>query len=113
MRSRLISGSGKANQLEIYGGVALSPSSCLQIPLFNACNVGAQASGGRLPDFPNPSQRREAKLNAVVGNIAADLRKDWTSAVWGKRVHVGVVLGGRGIIKQKNTMTTKDIQTCK
>src|SRR3546814_11629406 len=81
MRSRFISGSGKANQLEIYGGVALSPSSCLQIPLFNACNVGAQASGGRLPAFHNPSPRREATLKAEGGDIAADLRNAISKAL--------------------------------
>src|SRR3546814_19361997 len=58
------------------------------IPLFNACNVGAQASGGRLPAFHNPSPRREAKLNAEGGDIAADLRNAISKALRDRLGHV-------------------------
>src|SRR3546814_8732983 len=58
------------------------------IPLFNACNVGAQASGGRLPAFHNPSPRHEAKLNAEGGDIAADLRNAISKALRDRLGHV-------------------------
>src|SRR3546814_4518087 len=58
------------------------------IPLFNACNVGAQASVGRLPAFHNPSPRREAKLNAEGGDIAADLRNAISKALRDRLGHV-------------------------